>query len=163
MTAATCQKCGTAVRADPNAVRVICGLCLMQPRVGGKAGPVLAASPLRAAVGAACANAAADDGCLMREEGCAVLSRGRCGHFEVLLPLVAERARMAYARLHPGEVAAGGPSTRACPHCGGTLRAGARFCESCRGTRRRTAGRAAQQKRRATSAVAPKSTPLNRR
>jgi hypothetical protein len=153
-----CRTCGT-VRYGPRNVpggKVSgCSRCLMQPRVSGKPGPVLAVTPLRAAVSANCANAAANDGCLMREDGCAVLRSQRCRHFEALAPLAGEGARFAYASLHRGEVRLGGPSRSLCPGCGDLRKPGHRFCDRCRKARRRTANRSNQQKRRLMSAVAP--------
>lgn len=126
-----------------------CGLCLMQPRVSGKAGPVMAVTPLRAAVSATCTNAAAGDACLVREDGCAVLRGQRCRLLETLLALVGERGRAAYARLHPETVRFDGPPVRTCPDCGAPLPSGRRVCNGCRDRRRRAAYRE-QRGRRAT-------------
>lgn len=125
-----------------------CSRCMVQPRTTGKDGPVLAVTPLRTAVSATCTNATIDDGCLVRAGGCAVLRSGRCRHFEVLLPLVGDRARAAYARLHSETVREDGPPARKCLVCGATVRIQRRYCPGCARTRRRESGRRAVAKHR---------------
>jgi hypothetical protein len=123
--------------------------------------PPATAPALKAAIKAICINAAPDDGCLLSDQGCAVLRGQRCGHFETILQVVPPETRAVYADLHPGEVAVSGPSLRTCPDCGGTIRTRERVCDRCRKTRARNGARSRQARRRVMSRVKGKNTPIS--
>jgi hypothetical protein len=155
-----CKKCGAIISAGREAAAVLCDQCLMDPQVSGKPGPVLESTPLRGAVDRVCDNAWAGDACLRREEGCAVLRSQRCRFFEKLLPLAGERARAAYARLHPETRREDLPRVRTCPDCGTRLPPGRRVCNDCRAKRRKNAYRRSRGQNGASRAtLSQKNTP----